>query len=123
MENCPVSRKVPTAPFSGERRLLTVVFVDVVDSVSIARTLDPEDWKEIMDRTFARIAEVVYRYEGTIAQLLGDGLLAYFGAPIAHEDDPARAVSVPASTLSKQCRSGALSCAQNIGSSSPSAPA
>jgi class 3 adenylate cyclase len=76
---------------SGERKPVTVLFADVVGSTSLAERLDPEDWSEIMNGAFARMSEAVNRYEGTVAQLAGDGLLAIFGAPIAHEDDPARA--------------------------------
>ena len=56
------------------------------------RKLDPEEWKEIVSGAHQRVSQAVYHYEGTIAQLLGDGVLAFFGAPITHEDDPIRAV-------------------------------
>ncbi len=76
----------------GERRPVTILFTDIVGSTSIASTLDPEDWREIVAGAHQRVSDAIYRYEGTIAQLLGDGVLAFFGAPIAHEDDPVRAV-------------------------------
>ena len=76
----------------GERRPLTILFTDIVGSTAIASTLDPEDWREIVAGVHQRVSDAIYRYEGTITQLLGDGVLAFFGAPIAHEDDPARAV-------------------------------
>ncbi len=76
----------------GERKPVTIVFTDIVGSTAIAEKLDPEVWKEIVAGAHRRVGEAVYRYEGTIAQLLGDGVLAFFGAPITHEDDPIRAV-------------------------------
>jgi class 3 adenylate cyclase len=57
----------------------------------MAEKLDPEEWREIINEVHRRVGEAIYRYEGTIAQLLGDGVLAFFGAPITHEDDPIRA--------------------------------
>jgi class 3 adenylate cyclase len=76
----------------GERKPVTILFTDIVGSTAIAEKLDPEVWKEIVIGAHKRVGEAVYRYEGTIAQLLGDGVLAFFGAPITHEDDPIRAV-------------------------------
>jgi len=76
----------------GERKPVTIVFTDIVGSTAIAEKLDPEVWKEIVAGAHRCVGEAVYRYEGTIAQLLGDGVLAFFGAPITHEDDPIRAV-------------------------------
>jgi ABC-type oligopeptide transport system substrate-binding subunit/class 3 adenylate cyclase len=76
----------------GERKPVTILFADIVGSTPLAEKLDPEEWKEIVDGAHRRVGEAVYRYEGTIAQLLGDGVLAFFGAPVTHEDDPVRAV-------------------------------
>lgn len=76
----------------GERRVVTVVFCDVTGSTSLAERLDPEDWAEIMNAVFERIIEPVYRYGGTVTRLMGDSILAMFGAPEAHEDDPERAI-------------------------------
>src|SRR5881398_3257062 len=59
----------------------------------MAERLDPEEWTEIMNGAFERLIAPVYRYEGTLARLMGDAIFAFFGAPIAHEDDPQRAVS------------------------------
>jgi class 3 adenylate cyclase len=72
--------------------MVTVLFADVVGSTALAEQLSPEIWAATMNGAFDRITPSIYRYEGTIASLLGDGLLAFFGAPIAHEDDPVRAV-------------------------------
>ena len=76
----------------GERRVITALFCDVTGSTAIAGQLDPEEWAEIMNEAFGYMIAPIYEYEGTIARLLGDGLLAFFGAPIAHEDDPQRAI-------------------------------
>jgi class 3 adenylate cyclase len=75
----------------GERKPVTILFADIVGSTAIAEGLDPEERKEIVAGVHRRVGEAVYRYEGTVAQLLGDGLLAFFGAPTTHEDDPMRA--------------------------------
>jgi class 3 adenylate cyclase len=80
------------AQLSGERRIVTVLFADVVGSTALAAQMDPEEWTEVMNRAFELLTPAIYRYEGTIARLMGDALLAFFGAPVAHEDDPIRAV-------------------------------
>ena len=76
---------------SGERRVVTILFCDIVGSTAMAEQLDPEDVMEIMDGAFDAMIEPIVRYEGTVARLMGDAVLAFFGAPIAHEDDPERA--------------------------------
>jgi class 3 adenylate cyclase/tetratricopeptide (TPR) repeat protein len=76
----------------AERRQLTVLFCDLVDSTTLASRLDPEDWREVVRGYQEATAEVIERFEGYIAQYLGDGLLIYFGYPKAHEDDAERAV-------------------------------
>lgn len=76
----------------GERRVVTMLFSDVRGSTAAASQLDPEEWKGIMNGVYERMIRPVYRYEGTIARLMGDAILAFFGAPIAHEDDPQRAI-------------------------------
>lgn len=77
---------------SSERRIVTALFCDVVGSTTIAETMDPEDWSEIVNRTVAAMATSVERFGGMVAQFAGDGILALFGAPVAHEDDPYRAI-------------------------------
>src|SRR5215471_6196932 len=68
------------------------MFCDLVDSTKLSSQLDPEDWRDVV-REYQRVCtDVIQRYEGHIAQLLGDGLLVYLGYPVAHEDDPQRAV-------------------------------
>src|SRR5262245_46427623 len=83
-----------TAPSSpdAERRQLTVLFCDLVDSTALASQLDPEDLREVVRAYQAACAEVIQRFNGHIAQYLGDGLLVYFGYPQAHEDEAQRAV-------------------------------
>src|SRR5215471_10437514 len=76
----------------AERRQLTVMFCDLVDSTALSGQLDPEDWRDVVRAYQATCMEVIQRYNGHIAQLLGDGLLIYFGYPQAHEDDAQRAV-------------------------------
>ena len=86
-----VSEPVRSAP-DAERRQLTVMFCDLVGSTDLARQLDPEDLREVVRAYQATAAGIIQRYEGHIAQYLGDGLLIYFGFPMAHEDDALRAV-------------------------------
>jgi class 3 adenylate cyclase/predicted ATPase len=76
----------------GERRQLTVMFCDLVDSTALSGRLDPEDLRNLVRAYQETAAAIITRYEGHIAQYLGDGLLVYFGHPHAHEDDARRAV-------------------------------
>lgn len=76
----------------GERRQVTVLFADMAGFTTLAETLDPEEVHGIVDRCFELITAEVHRFEGTINQYTGDGVMALFGAPIAHEDGPRRAV-------------------------------
>ena len=71
----------------AERRQLTVLFCDLVDSTRLARQFDPEDWRDIVWAYQQACTEVIQSFDGYIAQYLGDGLLVYFGYPQAHEDD------------------------------------
>ena len=85
---------LPSAPppAQAERRQLTVLFCDLVDSTALASQLDPEELRQVVRAYQATCAKVIARFEGHIAQYLGDGLLVYFGYPLAHEDDAQRAV-------------------------------
>ena len=76
----------------GERKHVTVLFADVVDSTGLGERLDPEQVAEIMNGAFAFLDTSVTKYGGTVARLLGDAIIAFFGAPVAHEDDAERAV-------------------------------
>ena len=80
------------ASMEGERKQVTVLFADVAGFTSMSEKLDPEDTHALISQALTSITEEVHRYEGTIAQFLGDGVMALFGAPIAHEDAPQRAL-------------------------------
>src|SRR5262249_20737904 len=86
-----ISAPEPRSP-DAERRQLTVMFCDLVDSTRLSSQLDPEEYRDVVRAYQAACTEVIRRYDGHIAQLLGDGLLVYFGYPQAHEDDAQRAV-------------------------------
>jgi class 3 adenylate cyclase/predicted ATPase len=106
----PLAQSIPSPPTQGtaavqpaspvmtsrlpeaERRQLTVMFCDLVDSTPLSGRLDPEDLREVVRSYHQVCSEVITRFDGHIAQLLGDGLLIYFGYPQAHEDDAQRAV-------------------------------
>src|SRR5262245_11408829 len=75
----------------GERKQVTILFADMKGSTELASELDPEEWHGIMDRFFQILAEGVHRFEGTVNEYRGDGIMALFGAPIAHEDHAQRA--------------------------------
>ncbi len=77
--------------FEGERKLVTVLFADVANYTSISEKLDPEEVHQIMDGCFKILMDEIHKYEGTINQFAGDGVMALFGAPVAHEDHAQRA--------------------------------
>src|SRR5215212_8153838 len=89
--NCGNQLEAP-ARVEGERKYVTVLFADVVDSTGLGERLDPEQVAEIMNGVFAFLNTSVTKYGGTVARLLGDAIVAFFGAPVAHEDDAERAV-------------------------------
>ncbi len=76
----------------GERRTVTVLFSDIVGFTSISERLDPEQVYALIDTCVAAFRDEIYKHEGTLDKFMGDGVMALFGAPVAHEDDPARAV-------------------------------
>jgi class 3 adenylate cyclase len=98
MGTTAVSSPEPHPP-DAERRQLTVLFCDLVDSTVLASRLDPEEWREVVRAYQDTCAKVIARFEGHIAQYLGDGLLIYFGYPYAHEDDAQRAVRAGLGTV------------------------
>ena len=79
------------ATLEGERKQVTVLFADIKDSTELIRGLDPEAAQQLLDPALHRMMEAVHRFEGTVNQVLGDGIMALFGAPIAHEDHALRA--------------------------------
>ena len=94
---CPPRARVAHSPGAltspeAERRRLTVLFCDLVDSTTLAGHLDPEDLREVVRAYHQTCAAVIQLFDGYIAQYLGDGVLVYFGYPLAHEDDAQRAV-------------------------------
>jgi class 3 adenylate cyclase len=98
---CGCGSRLEPAPDSGsltslakpERRQMTVLFCDLVGSTQLSRAMDPEDWHQLLHRIHSQCGEIIGRCHGHVAQYLGDGLLAYFGYPIAGQDDPRRAVA------------------------------
>lgn len=81
-----------TGAMVGERKLVTVLFCDLAGSTAIAERLDPEEYHELLEQYLERALREIYRVEGIVNQLAGDGMMALFGAPLAHEDAPERAV-------------------------------
>lgn len=89
----PVSQTPPVQPrqMAGERRHLTALFCDLVGSTEISSRLDPEEWREIEADYLRAVAEAIARFDGFVAKSLGDGVMAYFGWPEAHDNDAERA--------------------------------
>ena len=79
---------------AGERKLVTILFADVVGSTELIRDLDPEEAQHLLDGAVTRMMDAVHRYEGTVSRVMGDGIMALFGAPVAHEDHAVRACYV-----------------------------
>src|SRR3989338_359482 len=75
----------------GERKQVTVLFADLKGSMELLADRDPEEARELLDGVLERMMEAVHRYEGTVNQVMGDGIMALFGAPLAHEDHAIRA--------------------------------
>jgi class 3 adenylate cyclase len=75
----------------GERKQVTVLFADLKGFMELLADRDPEDARKILDSVLERMMEAVHRYEGTVNQVMGDGIMALFGAPLAHEDHAVRA--------------------------------
>ncbi len=88
----PPSPALAPAAREAERRQLTVVFIDLVGSTALSQQLDPEEMRDVFRSYQSAASTEITRYEGYVAKLMGDGVLAYFGWPIAHEDDAERAV-------------------------------
>jgi len=121
-------------PTDGERRQLTVQFIDLVGSTTLSQQLDPEDYHAQVRAYQAACGQVIERYEGHIAQYLGDGVLVYFGYPAAHEDDAQRAVRagleiiqalqtwVPSPTGGEGQGERASGCARTVTSPHPNLP-
>jgi class 3 adenylate cyclase len=102
-EPCAASVNPKTAD-AAERRQLTVLFCDLVGSTALSARLDPEDMREIMSAYHHRCAEVIGKSGGFVAKYMGDGVIAYFGYPQAHEDDAERAVRCGLALVEAACR-------------------
>ena len=79
------------AALEGERKQVTVLFADLKGSMELLADRDPEEARQLLDPVLERMMEAVHRYEGTVNQVMGDGIMALFGAPLAHEDHAVRA--------------------------------
>ena len=79
----------------GERKQVTVLFADLKGSMELLADRDPEESRHLLDPVLARMIEAVHRYDGTVNQVMGDGIMALFGAPLAHEDHALRATTRP----------------------------
>ncbi|MCB8945401.1 MAG: AAA family ATPase [Ardenticatenaceae bacterium] len=84
----------PPTHLGGERRAVTIMFADISGFTAMSERLDPEQVRNLMNRCFDHLVPIVEKYEGTVDKFIGDEIMALFGAPIAHEDDPARALRV-----------------------------
>lgn len=91
-DEASLARPSPASRAEAERRQLTVIFVDLVGSTELSASLDPEDMREVIRAYQDTCAGVIARFEGFVAKFMGDGVLAYFGYPKAHEDEAERAV-------------------------------
>src|SRR6185436_18204710 len=87
----------------GERKHVTVLFSDVVGSTELIQDLDPEEARSLLEPAVRAMLEAVHRFEGTVCRVMGDGIMALFGAPLAHEDHAARA-SYAALTMQEAIR-------------------
>jgi class 3 adenylate cyclase/tetratricopeptide (TPR) repeat protein len=93
--NCGAATGAPAptaAPPAGERRLATILFADITGFTALSEQLDPEQVRGLMNACFDQLVPVVHKYGGTIDKFIGDEIMALFGVPVAHEDDPARAL-------------------------------
>jgi class 3 adenylate cyclase len=88
-----LAEKIFTArpALAGERKQVTVLFADLKGSLELLADRDPEEARQLLDAVLERMMAAVYRYEGTVNQIMGDGIMALFGAPLAHEDHAVRA--------------------------------
>lgn len=88
----PADAAAPSLPLGGERRIATILIADVKSSTQLFERLGSETWVELMNHIFQIMEEEIYRFGGEVNQFRGDGLVAFFGATVAHEDDPERAI-------------------------------
>jgi double zinc ribbon protein/adenylate/guanylate cyclase family protein len=106
----------------GERKQVTVLFADLKGSMELLADRDPEEARKILDPVLEQMMEAVHRYEGTVNQVMGDGIMALFGAPLAHEDHAVRACYAalkPTATSASASSTGARASASRRRSISP----
>ena len=89
--NCGAPLGVEAAPAREERKVVTVLFADLVGFTSRAEQMDPEDVRAVLEPYHSRLRSELERYGGTVEKFIGDAVMALFGAPVSHEDDPERA--------------------------------
>ena len=99
LEDAPPTASPAAAVAPGERRIVTVLFADLVGFTTLAEHLDPEELRTLMTETLSELTEEVERRGGWVEKFIGDAIVAVFGAPIAHEDDPERAVETALAML------------------------
>jgi class 3 adenylate cyclase/predicted ATPase len=115
----PSATAAPLQHRGAERRQITVMFCDLVDSMQLSESLDPEDFQALIDAYRTVCTTAIKRYEGHVARYFGDGVMAFFGWPRAHEDDAVRAVRAGLETLSGVANiSGPVTLAARVGISS-----
>ena len=91
LSTSPIRSSPQGSALEGERKQVTVLFADIKGSMELLADLDPEDAQKLLDPVLERMIEAVHRYEGTVNKVMGDGIMALFGAPLAHEDHAVRA--------------------------------
>ena len=92
MRVAPEQTSADAGALDGERKTVTALFADIKGSTELMRDLDPEEARAIIDPALQLMMEAVHRYDGYVVQSTGDGIFALFGAPVAHEDHPQRAL-------------------------------
>jgi len=84
--------ETPTPKLRGERKLVTVMFADISGFTALAETMDPEAVRDLINACFDHLVPAIEKYQGTVDKFVGDAIVALFGAPVAHENDPERAL-------------------------------
>ena len=100
------SQVLTAPPPEGERKTVTALFADIKGSTELMRDLDPEEARAIIDPALKLMIDAVHRYDGYVVQSTGDGIFALFGAPVAHEDHPQRALHAALATRDELRRQG-----------------
>ncbi len=104
----PAAAKVDGAGREADRRQVTVLFADLSGFTALAEQLDPEEVRAFQNALFEALAQAIARYEGFVEKFVGDAVMAIFGAPVAHEDDPERALDTALDMLEPAARPSAV---------------